>query len=591
MKEFFNENKGHLVWLSVILILLSLLPVFESIVYIGSHWAGFPPSYTDDAYYYVRMKEIVDGHPLLGNPYFIEHASGIAPAFVFPDWIYALPLLAGFPLMTAISINFTFWSLVFGSMLYIFFRKFELSKMWSVTGVLFCYTQVYIFVLRPVSMQIVYPVFFLFMIAWYAWERFPEKRNNITFLAFATALAFYDYAYLWQIIVVFLGLMFIYLLRSKRSSVFKSFFVTGVLTCVMIIPFIFFTLKQLQHPFYWETMRRISLVSTHLPTARVLYVGFWIFALVCLLLLSQKWLPTLRKYTHYARFAAPYSLFGVAMVVVSVSNVITGKEMETANHVERFMTLWLSMGAVVWSYYFFQVRKAFPALPVVQKFLLTLTALLVILGNLLYAGDLGTFLHPKERMAYALQAQEYIPALKWIDTQESKPVVIWVSPNSTLASVLPIFTKHYLLFANPGILHLMSDDEVQERYLVAAALENPTAESINKGVRDFGGVAYTFHIVNTHNREVKMCRIFRLYLFGHDCGSPTDSVALNAPLVKRMLDRYEMLIKPNIEEELLKFHVSYIMKDKEQDTAFHPEALKNIEHVYEDQRFVIYKLN
>ena len=81
-----------------------------------------------------------------------------------------------------------------------------------------------------------------------------------------------------------------------------------------------------------------------------------------------------------------------------------------------------------------------------------------------------------------------------------------------------------------------------------------------------------------------------LEYFGVSCGSMTDATTLNHDLVRGMLERYEKDIKPNQYEELQKFHVAYIMKDKEEDISFTPETLDNIVKVYEDQRFVIYKL-
>ena len=106
MGAFLREHKRYLTLLSAAILLLSLLPVYEVVHYLGSTFQGVPPSYIDDNYYYVRAKEIVDGFPWLGNPYFIEHRMDIAPAFVFPDWLYALPMLAGLPLFTSVTIDF-----------------------------------------------------------------------------------------------------------------------------------------------------------------------------------------------------------------------------------------------------------------------------------------------------------------------------------------------------------------------------------------------------------------------------------------------------------------------------------------------------
>jgi MFS family permease len=591
MKKFWTENKRHLTFLGIAVLFLSLLPVFETVVNFGFHSWVVPPSYIDDNYYYVRMKEIVDGQPMLGNPYLKEHAQDIAATWVLPDWLYSLPLLAGAPLFAAVSINFSLWSLVLALLLYIFLRKTGLPRSWSAFGTFFCYTQVYIFVLRPISMQLVFPVFIAYLLAWFSWRERPDKKSTVLLLGAVTALAFYDYPYLWQIVVVFSGLMLFYFLWKKEQRVIKYFFITNALALVLLIPFILFTLRQISHPLYWETMARTGLVATHLPTAVAFYTGVWILSLSTLLLLSLRWVPEFRKYSGYVRFVVTFSIMGISMLIVSASNLITGKELETANHVERFVRLWLAIGLVVLIYYFFTERKMLLMLPSSRKFLLCLLVFVVLTGNISYSGDLSTFVHSKYRLEMMQEYREYMPAFAWLDAQEIEPQVVWTDPTTELRSILPIYTKHYVLYSPPTILHLVSDDEIQERYLTAQYLSEPTVKSMAKDAGNFAGVARGFHLAGTHNREVKLCRLLRLDLFGKDCGILTDSVTLNTPLSEQMFLRFTNEIKPNIDAKIEKFHVRYIMTDKEHEATFHPELLKNVTRVYEDTHAVIYRRN
>jgi hypothetical protein len=284
---------------------------------------------------------------------------------------------------------------------------------------------------------------------------------------------------------------------------------------------------------------------------------------------------------------------GVAMSVVSASNIITGKELETANHVERFVKLWLAIGIVVPLYYFFEARRALITLSARRKIILGLLVTIVIAGNLWYAGDIGVFLHPEERLKAVRESQKYMPVYAWLDAQITDPEVIWVDPKSDLTGTLPIYTKHYVLYSSVAALHLVSDNEIEERYLVANYLHEPqpTVKSITIDARNFEGVSRGFHLANTHNRGVKICRILQLFRIGYDCGVFTNSETLNTPLGETMFKRYEEEIKPHIKDEVEKFHVMYIMKDKQNDIDFHPELIVTTPPVYEDQRFVIYKLN
>ncbi len=592
MGAFLREHKRYLTLLSVAILLLSLLPVYEVVHYLGNTFQGVPPSYIDDNYYYVRAKEIVDGYPWLGNPYFIEHQTDIAPAFVLPDWLYALPMLAGLPLFTSLSIDFSFWALLFGILVYISLHMFGLSKRWSAIGALVAFTQVYLLILRPVSMQIVFPFYLLFAMAVFIWDKAPEKKRNMFFLAATAAATFYDYGYLWQIIAVEMLLLFGITLMKKDQARFISLAKVSVLTGLFILPFISFTLKQVHNPFYWQTMERTGLVYTHLPTALAFQTAAWVIALSLCLYISSRWVSALRNDPTYRRFTVLYSSLGISMSVVSLSNVVTGKELETAQHVGRFIILWLIIGTVVLVYQFIKARPQILRLRFGKKAALALCSFVVLVGNASYAGDLLTFLHPTERILGMARAQEYIPAYKWLDAVEAKPVVIWVDPHSTLNGTLEIYTKHYVLFSGVGVLQLASNDELKERYLLANTLDEPeiTVSSIAKDTGNFAGVSKAHHIANTHNRAVKLCRIFHLSAFGYACGELTDSLTMNTHVAEDMYKEYQDTILKDIPGEIAKYHVTYIMKDKELDTTFYPEKLSNITKVYEDPRFVIYKV-
>ncbi len=592
MSQFFQTHKKYLTLLAAAIVLLSLLPVYEVVHYLGDKFQGVPPSYIDDNYYYVRMKEVVDGYPWLGNPYFIEHRADIAPAFVFPDWMYALPMLVGLPLFATMSIDFSFWSLVFGLLVYVSLTMFGLSKRWSTIGALITFTQVYLLILRPVSMQIVFPFYLLFVLALFIWDKAPAKKSSVLFLAATAAATFYDYGYLWQIVGVVMVLLFCITLFKKERMRFISLAKASALTGIFLIPFISFTLKQIHHPFYWQTMERTGLVYTHLPTALAFQTALWVIALCLCLFFSSHWVSVLRNDAIYRRFVLLYVSLGISMSIVSLSNLITGKELEIAQHVGRFIILWLIVGTIVLVYQLMKARPQILRLHFRQKATLAILSFIVLMGNASYAGDLGTFLHPAERIAAMTRAQEYIPAYKWLDAAESEPQVIWVDPHSTLSGTLPIYTKHYVLFSGVGVLQLASNDELKERYLLANTLSEPqiTVSSIAKDSGNFAGVSKAHHLANTHNRGVKLCRIFHLSMLGYVCGELTNSVTMNTPMAVDMYRAYQDTIMKNLPGMVVKYHVSYIMKDKELDTAFHPEKLSSITKVYEDSRFVIYKV-
>src|SRR3989344_147647 len=112
MKNFSNLSGAHLTFLVCVVSILSLLPIVDTYFAVGTEWRGVPPVYTDEEYYYARIKEVKDGRPFLGNPYFYEHRDDLAPTFFITDWMAAIPLVAGLDLPKTLAVNFFVWSVL-----------------------------------------------------------------------------------------------------------------------------------------------------------------------------------------------------------------------------------------------------------------------------------------------------------------------------------------------------------------------------------------------------------------------------------------------------------------------------------------------
>jgi hypothetical protein len=55
----------------------------------------------------------------------------------------------------------------------------------------------------------------------------------------------------------------------------KSLFFSNIVACVLALPMIVYTFKQLSSSFYWQSIERINLVYTRLPTLDAYYYGRW----------------------------------------------------------------------------------------------------------------------------------------------------------------------------------------------------------------------------------------------------------------------------------------------------------------------------
>src|SRR3989344_877091 len=413
-------------WLGLCLgaiFLLSLIPLLPMVLSgVGSDNV-INPRYTD-SYYTPMAREVSYGYPLLGNPFFFEHREGVTPAFILPFLVSAAPLLLGMPLPVAVIFNFTLWSLVFGLLVYALMRRFGLSEAWACVATSLVYIHMYGQLIRPVSMQVVQPVFMLFILAFFFWWERPANRYRDALLGIAIAITLYDYTSLLQIIVVFLGLVFVYLLYTKDWQRLTHAFIVGAYASVLGIPFLILTYTQLHDPNYADAMFRIGLAYTHLPAGEAFIGGARILSLFALAYLSWKWLFRTRELSSLP-YILQFLAIGIAIEIVALANVISGLDLETASHAARFIAVWLAIGSLVAVYYLFSARLSVGVLPVRKKIILGCVLVLVGASNMAYAQDVLGYFNLKADHAQIEEMHTMQPALEWLEKNENKPNVIW----------------------------------------------------------------------------------------------------------------------------------------------------------------------
>ena len=153
----------------------TLVPYAWARINTGDAWRGVTPELSYDAmYYYARANDITRGHFFVTNPYFFEHRNEPAPNPSMNDNIIALPQILGFSFNTGYYANIFLWALALLALLYVFFKEHSLPPVLGFFGALWCYLGVYGDMLRPGTMQIIYPLYILFL--WLFWRYLNQKR-------------------------------------------------------------------------------------------------------------------------------------------------------------------------------------------------------------------------------------------------------------------------------------------------------------------------------------------------------------------------------------------------------------------------------
>ncbi len=577
-----------LVTVLVIATAFAFVPTLEAGLIIGSHWQGVPQSYLDEIIYYSQMREVSTGNLFFGNPYFLEHRFDV-PLVLFGSSILAsLPMFFGVSLASTVVVDLVLWGALFVALFYWLFREFEVPKWPSALGSLFAYMQSYDQIFRVSVRQEVFPFLLLFYIGLVRFLKNPEDRWNRVLLGAATGITFYIYGYLWQAAVVTLGLLALYAAVMKRWDLLKGTLLASALGGFLGAPAFIYTLWITTQPYFWESMNRWGLVNTHLPMAEVVYSGGWVGVVFALCILLYRGTDVFKKNDSFKFILLFLVITGSGLWIMQGSNLLTGKLLETGEHLRRFIVPWLTFSAVLLGVFVWRHRRA---LPKDTRFLAFGFLVALASANIYFA---YSYLYPmlavSQDSALWNTQQLYAKPLAWLDAQEPAPVVVWGNPHDYSTFHVPVLTKHYVLYEEPGEFNLLSNEEFQERYLVSEYFDNPTTDDLRNDINTYVGRAYAHHIPATIDRAIKICRIFHFYEGGKNCGTaPTAVDVLGSAFFDSLEKKFVTDIKPNIQTYLKKYHVSYILKDLVLDPQYHPEEL-GARRVYSDGRYELYRL-
>lgn len=506
--------KKHFIWLAIIIasvVLLTALNTNRQII---------PGDGIDDSLYYAaRIRKVIANQIFLGNPYFIEYSATKLVSFPLADWLAALPAIVfGFSLTNTLLLNQYLWAGITAFLAYALLIKLGTKKPLAAIGAVVLVILNLYLLLRPVSMQIIFPAFLLFCITLVNYLNIRCGRNYL-FLVLAAVLAFYLYPYLLLVTVPILFVSF----RQK----YYRLIILGVL---LSLPWVIYYLTVISDPLYFQTMTRIGLIATHLPSVESIKIA--VIIVLCLFFNRKPF----------------FVLTGSALLLGAVSNVLTGRELETSIHIGRFVNVWLVI-------YLFNFQTNYK----------------IFVVSVLAAALLSSFTTLRLKNPDSLTS-----SLQYLEKQELNPVVVMADDD--ISSYIAAATKHYVLFSQFGTLHFGPDQELAERYLVANTFNNLSLENIKADYRQYAGAGNAIHQPGYHNYRVRLCVLVKI-----NCGKILTPVEYRGEDYFNDLFSLYRLIKANPEKYLTKYHVNYLLLEK---GATDPVPWKAI---YEDDNFKLLK--
>lgn len=567
---FANKKLAYVI-AGVFVALVSLIPFLQ----VAVEYGGMPEIYPifediDHNYYYARIREVLDGHPMLGNPFYIEHIDNFALAFSSAEWILAIPTLLGFSFVSGLFLNNILWALIFFVTLSVVFRNVGIEWRRSLFVALLVFLAMTQLIIRPVAMQIVFPFFLFFVLMFFRWIQTPDRKNS-TLLVYAAASNFYIYSFSWQIIAVALVAICGYFIVTKDKGGTWNSFVVGLGTIVLSLPVLVFTAIQTQNPLYWESALRTAMAITRIPSSAVLVYGGPLVIATTLFYLVNK-----SKKKSVTIFI--YTLV-VSVFVASMSNVITAKDPEVASHVGRYMTLL--------SYIIFAISLTEIDFAAYTKFKKILIVALVSLLTLFSLREITMSLTSLQYgIAGSVKAQAYAKPLQWIENNiENRSVIL---ANQDITGYIPVLTKHYIVFSVFGGNHLLTNEEQVDRYILSKFnISEITEGTLREELRIFAGTGPAIHQYKSVNRRVRICRALHLEAVGYSCGDYMDALSLlGADYLPGIVGRAKT-INTELAQWYDRFGVSYLIIDTKKDPKYAALSLFT-RKIYDDGRFEIW---
>lgn len=458
-----------------------------ALVAIPVHQSHFmwEPTY-DSFYYYARTNEVINGILQIGNPYYFEHRNDLGISFFIPDWLSAIPG------------SFFIWPLINVLLIYLLIKNLGIKGWKLYSGTAFCYISVLYFIARPTSLQTIMPFFILFFLALI---KYIKSSNNVLFFVISSSLSFYIYPYLWQVVAA--TLVFLVLLR-RGSRWF-------LLIPILALPSLLYFWRQINAPYYWETMQRIGLIYTHIPTLDTIsYFGMMTLPII------------------FLRKNLAFLIVYFSLTLILFSPILTGKELEISLHLARFIALFGALAIVV----LINKKKIF--------ILLALVWLILFRNN--YYDFLGLIINPPS-----------VPQIIIPDIVYQKKVI---KAKGLINNYIPFMTNSYVLFHPFGVLHLMSSDEALERYLVWKYPDKLSVEILLEDFKKFSGVGRGAQTIGHYNYHVRICKLLHL----PKCGEITNLYAYyGKDYFQKIIDRYYQDISPHIDFYYQKYHVDCII--------------------------------
>ncbi len=446
--------------------ILVAVPMIVSVLNLGlPGFKGVFPVFNPDKIIYMSMtKEVVDGHPGLGNPFIKEHKD---MPFMNPpvSEIFLASIAKFFHISIPTLFAFNDFVLPFIEILLLYYLFFQISANKKLSG-FFSLSYIILFLAKfamPMNPQLSFIYLTIGVIfIWKMVVREYDAKSCVWLnvgLGLIFTMAFYTYPYFWTGILVLYGMsLLIFSLKEKNlkkfiGNILPFFLVSSVLA----VPYFINMFNALSTGFYESTASRFGLYANHFPACFV-NVSF-VFLMSFVLFLGYEFVRDKRKFYFSISLLA-------STLILNWQNVITGKTMQLSSHYFQLTIFYCLIVLLILLKYVFG-DKNFLRKSGLKKisFIFGIFVFLVVLVYEKVPQSYArlTINSSKEKMQ-ALQG--YDDVFSWFNNNTELDSSVFVLNNPRLNLLMPVYTHNNVLHVGYASQYLMSDEEAKQRWLI-----------------------------------------------------------------------------------------------------------------------------
>lgn len=461
---------------AVVFATLLMAPFISSRISLGSEFHSIEPVTADDeAFYLSRVREVLDGYPTIGNSYLAEHKDAYPQQLFVPEYVLAqLTRITNLAVPQArIAIACFLGMLAFLSFYYIS-AAISGSKIFALFSSIFFFFGLYPgVIMRPVSPQFNI-VFWLLAIA-AAWHLTGEHitRRLLVIAAIAIGVLFYIYPYYWTWFVVFLLVLSgLYLFWERRHAIVCLIILAS--SCVLGSGYAVLTFIASRSPEYTETMTRLGMITTRFPSGAMVLIITGI-GLAILFLLIRHHLIVCNRNTLF--FIAAF----LASIIVVNQHIVTGKNFEFSNHYTmQTVTVAIFASGFVLRHLMYKWRRY-----------ILVAGVILVTGFVIFSCG-KIFVASTAVSANMVYRQDYAEIFQWLNAHAADDSVVYA--NDDLSYWIPVYTSKNVFFSRNAGFFLVSDAELEKRFLAQHFFDNIDEKLIREQERALVGVRYVDQI-------------------------------------------------------------------------------------------------